>query len=245
MDRCSECKWTTSVTHPSPHNINTLCNLSFSIVALSTQSRGPRLRPRYRRHYRVHGIAQALQPHTPPCMDGPRFPHDRVRCAFRLRFIPIFYHRFSSTSTSSFALLGPRDSRAEFSFWALWSAPLIVTSDVRDLFGHRKEILTNPEVIAVNQDALATAGDRVSFNNETGAQVWSKPLANGDIAVLLFNSHDRHTIDVSCSWQQFGIAISALVRDLWLRTDLGRIEAGFSAKLAPHDVKFLRLTPAG
>ncbi len=116
---------------------------------------------------------------------------------------------------------------------------------MRGLIGHRKEILTNPEVIAVNQDALATAGDRVSFNNLTGAQVWSKPLSNGDVAVLLFNSHDKHTIDVACSWQQFGIAIAANVRDLWQRVDLGRIEAGFSAKLAPHDVKFLRLTPAG
>jgi alpha-galactosidase len=161
-------------------------------------------------------------------------------------------------------LLSPRDSRAEFSFWSLWSAPLIVTSDVRALFGHRKEILTNAEVIAVNQDSLATAGDRVSFNNETGAQVWCcpspltstplsriknfraryKPLANGDIAVLLFNSHDKHTIDVSCTWQQFGFATAALVRDMWLRKDLGRITAGFSSKLPPHDVTFLRVTPA-
>ena len=114
---------------------------------------------------------------------------------------------------------------------------------MRNLFGHRKEILTNAEVIAINQDPLATAGDRVSFNNETGAQVWSKPLANGDVAVLLFNSHNKHDIDVQCTWRQFGFATAAAVRDLWLRKDLGRIAAGFSAKLHPHDVRFLRVTP--
>ena len=147
-------------------------------------------------------------------------------------------------SARSFALLSPRDSRTVFSFWSLWSSPLIVTSDVRGLFGHRKETLTNPEVIAVNQYSLATAGDRVSFNNETGAQVWSKPLANGDTAVLLYNSHDRHTIDVSCAWQQFSITTAALVRDMWLLKDLGRVPAGFSSKLAPHEVAFLRVTPS-
>jgi alpha-galactosidase len=61
--------------------------------------------------------------------------------------------------------------------------------------------------------------------------------------VLLFNSHDKHTIDVSCTWQQFGFTTAALVRDMWLRKDLGRIAAGFSSKLAPHDVTFLRVTP--
>jgi alpha-galactosidase len=118
-----------------------------------------------------------------------------------------------------------------------------VTSDVRNLFGHRKEILTNADVIAVNQDSLATAGDRVSFNNETGAQVWCKPLANGDFAVLLFNSHDKHEIDVACEWRQFGITTAALVRNLWLQKDLGRIATGFSTRLYPHDVTFLRVTP--
>ena len=149
----------------------------------------------------------------------------------------------SVTRSISFALLSPRDSRTEFSFWCLWSAPLLVTSDVRGLFGHRKEILTNAEVIAVNQDALATAGDRISFNNDTGAQVWYKPLANGDIAVLLFNSHNTHTIDVSCSWQQFGFVSAAAVRNMWQRKDLGPMSAGISSKLAPHDVMFLRVTP--
>jgi alpha-galactosidase len=115
---------------------------------------------------------------------------------------------------------------------------------VRNLFGHRKEILTNAEVIAINQDSLATAGDRVSFDNETGAQVWSKPLSNGDLAVLLFNSHDKHEIDVACTWRQFGFAVASNVRDLWQRTDLGRLATGISAKLGPHDVKFLRVTPA-
>jgi alpha-galactosidase len=61
-------------------------------------------------------------------------------------------------------------SRTEYSFWALWSAPLLVSTDVRNLSQEKKEIISNAEVIAVNQDVSYTAGDRLS-NATDGSQV--------------------------------------------------------------------------
>jgi len=73
------------------------------------------------------------------------------------------------------------DSRTEFAFWSLWSSPLIVATDIRNLTAQKRSILMNPEVIAVNQDPLWTAGERLANYTKTGApgQVWAKPLSGG------------------------------------------------------------------
>jgi len=79
------------------------------------------------------------------------------------------------------------ESKTEFSLWALWAAPLVVATDVRGMSDWKKSVLLNYDVIAVNQDELAIAGDRV-YNDTDGRQVWIKPLANGDFAVVFYNS---------------------------------------------------------
>ena len=81
-------------------------------------------------------------------------------------------------------------SRTEYTFWALWSAPLLVSTDVRKMSKDKSTILKNKEVIAINQDALATAGDRVFVGPGSGGavQVWARDLANGDKCVVLYNS---------------------------------------------------------
>lgn len=136
------------------------------------------------------------------------------------------------------------DSRSEFSFWSLWSSPLIVATDVRNLHGARKDILTNPEVIAINQDDLITAGERIWSEAPNGAQIWSRPLANGDTAVLLFNGHDLEPRHIKVTWRMLGMSANAspAVRDLWKRKDLGRMTGGGEFWVLPHDVLFLRLS---
>ena len=73
------------------------------------------------------------------------------------------------------------DSRTEYSFWSLWSAPLLVATDLRNLSAEKASIVANPEVIAIDQDPLGRAGNRL-FNTSMGGQVWSKQLSNGDVA---------------------------------------------------------------
>jgi alpha-galactosidase len=134
------------------------------------------------------------------------------------------------------------DSRTEYSFWSLWSAPMLVATDVRNMTAEKQSILMNPEVIAINQDVSFTAGDLRFNNTATGCQVWSRPLSNGDHAVILFNSHDSATANVTVTWQMLDIpsTTTLAVRDLWKRQDTGKFTSSFSYAVEPHDVFFFR-----
>ena len=137
------------------------------------------------------------------------------------------------------------DSRTEYTFWALWASPLIVATDIRNMSARKREILMNPEVIAVDQDPLGHAGDRRA-NATSGAQVWSRNLANGDVAIVLYNAHNHNAVPVSFTLEQVGLPAAAVytVRDLWARTDLPNITTGnytTATAIKPHDVMFLRL----
>jgi alpha-galactosidase len=140
------------------------------------------------------------------------------------------------------------DSRTEFSFWCLWSAPLLVATDIRNLTAQKREILTNPEVIAVDQDALALAGDRLSLDNSSHAQVWGKPLsatAGRAFCVILYNPTDGDGLEVAVQWQMLfsgGAGSTAMVRDLWARKDLGNFTDGFRGSIDRHDVIMLKVS---
>lgn len=129
------------------------------------------------------------------------------------------------------------ESRTEYSFWSLWSAPLIIATDIRNMSAEFASIVTNPEVIAVDQDVAGIAGERM-FNGTDGAQVWVKPLHKGDRAVILFNSGDTATITVSVTWDMLGWTLgdTVLVRDLWNRENVGSFQTGYNATVKPHDV---------
>jgi alpha-galactosidase len=132
--------------------------------------------------------------------------------------------------------------RAHFSFWALLAAPLIAGNDVRSMTPEIKEILTNPEVIAVNQDRLGREGRRVRKNGDL--EVWSKPLSDGSRAVILFNRGTSEG-DVSVSWEEIAYTghLPAKVRDLWAHKDLGKFTGSYSANVAPHSVVMIKITP--
>lgn len=137
------------------------------------------------------------------------------------------------------------NSRSEFSFWALWSSPLLVATDPANLSDEKRSILMNKEVIAINQDPEFIAGERIRNDNETtGGQLWARPLANGDICVILFNSGQHNDVHVSVSWEELGWAKSDKVyaRDLWAHEDIGLVAEGYESVLAAHDVTMLRLT---
>eukprot|EP00602_Paraphysomonas_sp_CaronLab_P004848 CAMPEP_0185025060 /NCGR_PEP_ID=MMETSP1103-20130426/8162_1 /TAXON_ID=36769 /ORGANISM="Paraphysomonas bandaiensis, Strain Caron Lab Isolate" /LENGTH=404 /DNA_ID=CAMNT_0027558173 /DNA_START=152 /DNA_END=1366 /DNA_ORIENTATION=+ len=137
------------------------------------------------------------------------------------------------------------NSRTEYTFWALWSAPLLVATDPADLSEEKRSILMNPEVIAINQDEAFVAGERIRNDNETtGGQVWSRPLSNGDLCVVLYNSGNSDGVSVSVSWEEVGWSAEdkVYVRDLWERKDVGLVTDGFTAVLPAHDVVMLRLT---
>lgn len=135
-------------------------------------------------------------------------------------------------------------SRTEFSFWALWSSPLMVATNVYNMTAEKRSILMNEEVIAINKDTLYTAGDRLWKDNATATEVWTRPLANGDVAVILLNGDPFANNNVTVTWASLGWGAAAVVRarDLWSHTDLGNLTASFTAvALVPADMRMLRL----
>jgi alpha-galactosidase len=115
---------------------------------------------------------------------------------------------------------------------------------VRKLSDDKRSILMNADVIAIDQDASATAADRVR-NDSRGVQLWARELSGGDKAVLLFNGGWRHLSNVSVSWAEIGWdrADKVVVRDLWARRDLGVFAGEYAApEIARRDVALLRLS---
>jgi alpha-galactosidase len=132
--------------------------------------------------------------------------------------------------------------RAHFSLWSLLAAPLIAGNDLKNMPAEIKEILTNKEVIAVNQDPLGMQGRRVYKDGDT--EVWARQLKDGSRAVILFNRGGDET-QISVSWEQLGYPehLSATVRDLWMKKDLGKFSGTYGAKVSSHGVVMIRVAP--
>ena len=135
------------------------------------------------------------------------------------------------------------ESRAHFSFWCMLSAPLMMGHDLRRMEDDILEVLTNKEVIALDQDPLGKQGYRVI--DEEGREVWVKELSDGHWGVCMLNDSPDDK-EMSLKWSE----IEALgdktynVRDLWAKKDLGTTEKDYTGNVVTHDVALFRLTPA-
>jgi len=124
------------------------------------------------------------------------------------------------------------------SLWALAPSPLMLGMNLPDNADWTTALLTNPEVMAVNQDPAGHPVQKMTGTNVPG-EAWIKQLADGSHAVGFFNrSGETNTIQVA--WHDLGLAAKPAVRDLWVRQDLGRQE-NFSAELPPHGCVLLQV----
>jgi len=132
--------------------------------------------------------------------------------------------------------------RAHFSLWCIINAPLIAGNDLRIMAPEIKEILTNKEVIAINQDPLGRQASRAW--KEGALEVWAKRLKDGSRAVLLLN-RGASEAEITAAWTILGYPdhLSASVRDLWSHKDLGKFTAKFSARVPSHDVVVVTVKP--
>src|SRR2546422_6510295 len=132
--------------------------------------------------------------------------------------------------------------RAHFSLWAIMAAPLMAGNDVRTMSPATPDILTNPEVIAVDQDSLGVQGMLVR-EGPPELPVWSKPLKDGARAVALLNRGDVPG-KITARFDRLGIrSDSAAVRDLWARADRGAFRREYAATVPAHGVAMVRVTP--
>ena len=115
--------------------------------------------------------------------------------------------------------------------WSLMDAPLIFGGDMTQLDPFTLGLLTNTEVIAVDQDALGKQAAPVAQHGTL--EVWAKPMEDGSIAVGLFNRGDQ-AASINALWSDLGIRGNRTVRDLWRQKDVGKFDHEFRAQVGPH-----------
>jgi alpha-galactosidase len=132
----------------------------------------------------------------------------------------------------------PMEYRTHMSLWSLLASPLLAGNDLRDVPPEILEILTNKEVIAIDQDKLGKQAVRAAKNGDL--EVWSRPLGDGGTAVGLFN-RGANTAKVSARWDDIGVKGLHKVRDLWAHKDLGEMAGEFSADVPSHGVVLVKV----
>jgi len=148
--------------------------------------------------------------------------------------------------------MATNEDRAHFTLWCMLAAPLIAGNDIRTMSPESAGILTNKEVIAVNQDSLGIQGFRQEAKDSL--EIWLKPLVNEQWALCILN---RGTVDrpFSLDWKTFSVtdslsdrilntasAVSYKIRDLWQHKDLGNTDKPLKAIIPGHDVLCLKLS---
>jgi alpha-galactosidase len=134
--------------------------------------------------------------------------------------------------------LTPDERRTVMTLWSISCSPLILGADLTKLDDGDLAILTNPEVLAVDQAGhpatpLTPAGDQ---------QIWRAKNPDGSYAVALFNL-GKSDAKISLQWSDLGLTGPASVRDLWAHHDLGKFDLGYEATLATHASQLLQIKP--
>lgn len=130
--------------------------------------------------------------------------------------------------------------QTHMSLWTIACSPLMIGCDVRTLDSETAALLTNREVLAVNQDVLGIPGRRV--RSENGCEVWVKPLADGSVAAAIINRGSW--------WNDFTLRASdlgmldtpKLVRDLWAQADVAEFGETLEFRVEAHQTRFLRVS---
>jgi alpha-galactosidase len=135
------------------------------------------------------------------------------------------------------------EQKSHFTLWCLIKAPLLLGNDLRQMENLTLEIISNSEVIALNQDPLGVQGYKRTSDKD-GLEVWAGPLSQGHVAVVLFNRSSRPA-NITAMWDDIGIAPASLyhVRDLWAHQDLEIQGASVTKLVDSHDVVALRFKP--
>ena len=154
----------------------------------------------------------------------------------------------SSTRRQGNGGMSDDEYRTHFSLWSLAKAPLIIGCDVTNMSSSTYDILTNAEVIAINQDRAGVQGTKVADDNK-GGQVWSGPLADGSFAVVIVNRNalGSGSINVGFAYADIGGSSTQTysVRDLWSHAVVGISSGQFGpVPLQPHQSRMFKVQSA-
>jgi alpha-galactosidase len=143
------------------------------------------------------------------------------------------------------------EDKAHFSLWCMLAAPLMAGNDLRNMSDQTKNILTNKEMIAIDQDPVGITSFR--YYSFDGLEIWIKPLSKGDLAVCFLNRSER-TQNINYEWMAHAIQdkisntdvdftkTTYKLRDLWAKKEVGTTQKIFKQSIASHDVVVLKLS---
>lgn len=137
--------------------------------------------------------------------------------------------------------LTPNEQYTHISLWCLLCSPLLIGCDMTQLDAFTLNLLTNDEVLEVNQDPLGRQASRVGKDGLL--EVWAKDMEDGSKAVGLFNRSEFEA-PIKVAWQTLGIKGKQRVRDLWRQKDLGVFTDQFETKVPRHGVVLVRIARA-
>ena len=132
------------------------------------------------------------------------------------------------------------ENLTHMTLWCILAAPLIAGNDLSKMDPYTLNILTNQEVIAVDQDPKGVEGHRVA--QEGPLEVWAKPLADGSTAIGLFNRGESEN-PITVKFSDLGFTGSVALRDLWNHKGLGSFKGEYTSQVPRHGVVLLKATP--
>ncbi len=138
--------------------------------------------------------------------------------------------------------LTPDEQYTHISLWALLASPLLIGCDMSQLDDFTLNLLTNDEVLAVDQDALGRGADKIYEKDHL--QVWEKELSDGSHALGIFNLGEKAAQAV-IPLSDLHLAAQAQLRDLWRQQDLGVVKTAYRGAIPAHGVVFLKAKAAG
>ncbi|MBL7106179.1 MAG: NPCBM/NEW2 domain-containing protein [Phycisphaerae bacterium] len=136
--------------------------------------------------------------------------------------------------------LTPDEQYTHISLWCLLDSPLLIGCPVEQMDEFTLNLLTNDEVLEVNQDSLGIQAVPV-FKDAT-RQVWAKKMEDGSTAVGLFNLDGFVKQKVTVKFKNLGINGDYVVRDLWRQRDIGVFSESFTAVVPSHGVVLVKIS---
>jgi alpha-galactosidase len=141
---------------------------------------------------------------------------------------------------TSLSPLSPNEQYTYMSLWCLLASPLFFSGDMTRLDPFTLSLLTNDEVLEIDQDPLGKQGYQVARNGNL--EIWKKQLQDGSLALGLFNRGETKA-SIAARWKDLKISGKFRVRDLWRQKELGTFEGLFEAYVPRHGVSLVRLFP--
>ena len=134
--------------------------------------------------------------------------------------------------------LTPHQQISHITLWAILAAPLLIGCDLSQLDEFTLNLLSNDEVLDVNQDPLGVQGSRII--KEADYEIWKRPLSDGTLAVAILNTKTEEN-NITLSWSDIELTGNQSLRNLWLQQDLGEFTDRYSVTLPPYASVLLKI----